>query len=242
MKHNIDVLGRSLNLQPPDAALFVNGLFFDAETLEIGALHETLRSELRVLNGLHNLSKIDSFKNQIFDPKMNHFLTDIEGKLASDLLALDLSSSGGKEFAIDIRDSAIMWINDLENDVQYKRWPNSLMDLLRPSFPGMLRNVRKNLFNLVLLVDPIKPESRGIIKLAESFVIHLAPVRLGLVFDNRNAADVEEDYRSILCAFNYVTQQKSGNMNTSYHTLDGSALTILTIFFYFFQLEMHWVF
>lgn len=57
MKHNIDVLGRSLNLQPPDAALFVNGLFFDAETLEIGALHETLRSELRVLNGLYNLSK-----------------------------------------------------------------------------------------------------------------------------------------------------------------------------------------
>lgn len=57
MKHNIDVLGRSLNLQPPDAALFVNGLFFDAESLEIGALHETLRSELRVLNGLYNLSK-----------------------------------------------------------------------------------------------------------------------------------------------------------------------------------------
>lgn len=106
-----------------------------------------------------------------------------------------------------------MWINDLENDSQYKRWPSSLMDLLRPSFPGMLRNVRKNLFNLVLLVDPTTPESRGIIKLAESFVIHLAPVRLGLVFDSRNAADVdrEGDYRSILCAFNYITQQKSGN-------------------------------
>ncbi len=137
--------------------------------------------------------------------------TDVEGKLASDLLALDLSSSGGKEFAIDIRDSAIMWINDLENDSQYKRWPDSLMDLLRPSFPGMLRNVRKNLFNLVLLVDPITPESRGIIKLAESFVIHLAPVRLGLVFDSRNVAAVKDgDYRSILCAFNYITQQKSG--------------------------------
>lgn len=106
-----------------------------------------------------------------------------------------------------------MWINDLENDSQYKRWPSSLMDLLRPSFPGMLRNVRKNLFNLVLLVDPTTPDSRGIIKLAESFVIHLAPVRLGLVFDSRNAADVdrEGDYRSILCAFNYITQQKSGN-------------------------------
>lgn len=104
-----------------------------------------------------------------------------------------------------------MWINDLENDSQYKRWPDSLMDLLRPSFPGMLRNVRKNLFNLVLLVDPILPDSRGLLKLVESFVIHSAPVRLGLVFDSRGAvADNEDAYRSILCAFNYVTQQKSG--------------------------------
>lgn len=66
MKHNIDVLGRSLNLQPPDAALFINGLFFDADTLEIGALHETLRSELRVLNGLYNLSKIKSHYEKLF--------------------------------------------------------------------------------------------------------------------------------------------------------------------------------
>lgn len=57
--------------------------------------------------------------------------------------------SSQKEFAIDIRDSAINWINDLESDSQYRRWPTSVMDLLRPTFPGMLRNVRKNLFNLV---------------------------------------------------------------------------------------------
>lgn len=76
-------------------------------------------------------------------------ILDIEGKTASDLLALDLSTSGAKDFAIDIRDSAITWVNDLENDAQYKRWPSSVMDLMRPTFPGMLRNVRKNLFNLV---------------------------------------------------------------------------------------------
>lgn len=57
MKHNADVLGKYLNLQAPDAALFVNGLFFDAETLDIGSLLETLRTELRVLDGLYKLSK-----------------------------------------------------------------------------------------------------------------------------------------------------------------------------------------
>lgn len=81
---------------------------------------------------------------------------DIEGKTASDLLALDLSTSAAKDFAIDIRDSAVTWINDLENDAQYKRWPSSVMDLMRPTFPGMLRNVRKNLFNLVKTISKNK--------------------------------------------------------------------------------------
>lgn len=124
------------------------------------------------------------------------------------MLALDLSSSGAKEFAIDIRDSAVTWINDLENDAEYKRWPASVMDLMRPSFPGMLRSVRKNIFNLVLLIDPITPEARGIVKLVESFVIHTAPVRLGIVFDSRRNGN-DDDYRAILCAFNYVTQKQN---------------------------------
>lgn len=60
MRHNIDILGKQLNIQPPDAALFVNGLYFDAETLDLNILLEILRSELRVLDGLHKLSKKDS--------------------------------------------------------------------------------------------------------------------------------------------------------------------------------------
>lgn len=190
MKHNIEILGRNLNLQPPDAALFVNGLFFDADTIDVASLLETLRTELRVLDGLHGIG--------------------LHGPTSSPLLALDFTSTS-KEFAIDIRDSAILWINDIEKDSQYKRWPSSVMDLLRPTFPGMLRNIRKNLFNMVLVIDPIAPDSRAILKLAESFIVHTAPLRLGLVFDLKgHSDDVEEkDYRAVMCAFNYVTQTKS---------------------------------
>lgn len=188
MKHNIEILGRNLNLQPPDSALFLNGLFFDADTIDTITLLDTLRTEMRVLEGLNKIN--------------------IRGKTATPLLGLDLASTA-KEFAIDIRDSAITWINDLENDAQYKRWPGSVMDLLRPTFPGMLRNIRKNLFNLVLVIDPTADESTGrdIVKLAESFVVHSAPVRVGLVFDTRGSAE-EKDYRAITCAFNYVHQKK----------------------------------
>lgn len=151
---------------------------------------------------------------------------DIKGSIASDLLALDLSSSGSKEFAIDIRDSSIIWVNDLENDAQYRRWPSSVMDLLRPTFPGMLRNIRKNLFNLVLLVDPITPDVRGIIKLAESFVVHLAPVHLGIVFDtSKGVGERNELYRSINCAFNYLAQTKTPRDALGYLT-DVSSFTL----------------
>lgn len=129
IKHNVNVFGRSLNLQPPDAALFVNGLFTDSDTLELSTLLDSLKSEARVLQSLYE--------------------NGITGRAASSLLALDLSAAGGKEFAIDIRDTAIMWVNDIEADSQYRRWPSSVMDLLRPTFPGMLRNIKKNVFNLV---------------------------------------------------------------------------------------------
>ncbi|XP_058056103.1 UDP-glucose:glycoprotein glucosyltransferase [Anopheles bellator] len=188
MRNNVEVFGRNLNLQPPDAALFLNGLFFDADTIDTITLLDTLRSEMRVLEGLNRIN--------------------IRGRSATPLLGLDLSSSS-KEFAIDLRDSAITWINDLENDAQYRRWPASLKDLLRPTFPGMLRNIRKNLFNLVLIVDPVAGDSAGrdIVKLAESFIVHMAPVRIGLVFQTGDG----EDYRAVTCAFNYVHQKKSAS-------------------------------
>ena len=41
------------------------------------------------------------------------------------------------------------FVNDLEKDKKYAGWPSSLQDFLRPTFPGMLRHVRKNIFHLV---------------------------------------------------------------------------------------------
>lgn len=124
-------------------------------------------------------------------------------------MALDLSQPENIEFAVDIRDSAVVWINNIETDSKYRTWPSTVYDLLRPAFPGMVRSVRKNLFNLVIIIDPIKPEGREITKLVESFVVHSAPIRVGIVFDTRSAdAKSEKVYRSLVCAWNYINQAK----------------------------------
>lgn len=77
-------------------------------------------------------------------------VSGISNNKMTKLLALDFGDdSNNQEFAIDIRDSAINWMNDLERDMKYNRWSTSLMELLRPTFPGMIRQIRRNLYNLV---------------------------------------------------------------------------------------------
>ena len=53
-----------------------------------------------------------------------------------------------------------MYLNDLERDREYVRWDRSVMDLLRV-FPGMLPKVRRNLFNVVCVIDPATPKGLG---------------------------------------------------------------------------------
>lgn len=55
MKKNQDAFLTSLSLQPADSALFLNGLFFDVDSLDAGALLESARSELRTMEGLYGI-------------------------------------------------------------------------------------------------------------------------------------------------------------------------------------------
>lgn len=202
MKMNQDIFSSSLNIQPSDTALFINGLFFDLDVIDIISLLEVLRQELRTMEGLHNIG--------------------ISNKRMTSLLSLDFNeggNSGNQEFAMDIRDSAINWINDIENDSTYKRWPSSLMELLRPTFPGMLRHIRRNLFNLVVIVDPTIKEIRSLMKLVESLVVHTAPIRVGLVFSTDADSKItgyNDAGVAMVCAYNYVTQLKDAHEGLSF--------------------------
>ncbi|TNN23540.1 UDP-glucose:glycoprotein glucosyltransferase 1 [Liparis tanakae] len=74
------------------------------------------------------------------------------------------------------------WINDIENDSVYRNWPAGVQELLRATFPGVIRQIRHNLFNLVLFLDPLREESVELVKLAELFYKHKIPLRIGFVF------------------------------------------------------------
>ena len=55
IRRNQELFSSSLNLQPSDTALFVNGMFFDLDVIDVISLLEVIRQELRVMEGLHKI-------------------------------------------------------------------------------------------------------------------------------------------------------------------------------------------
>lgn len=203
MKQNQDLFSTSLNIQPQDTAIFINGMFFDLDVVDMISLLEIIRQEQRLMQGLHTIG--------VSDKRMNA------------LMALDLSSGvgGTTEYGIDIRDSAVFWANDIENDKAYKRWPVSLRDLLRPTFPGMLRSIRRNLFNLVIIADPSKLDSFPILKLAESFIHHQSPLHIGVVLattPDSAATGFTDACVALLNGYNYAVENGSPSDGLSFLT------------------------
>uniref|UniRef100_K9J3X2 UDP-glucose ceramide glucosyltransferase-like 1 n=1 Tax=Desmodus rotundus TaxID=9430 RepID=K9J3X2_DESRO len=182
----------TLGLQPGDSALFINGLHIDLDTQDIFSLFDILRNEARVMEGLHRLG--------------------IEGLSLHNVLKLNIQPSDA-DYAVDIRSPAILWINNLEVDARYNSWPSSLQELLRPTFPGVIRQIRKNLHNMVFIVDPAHETTAELISTAEMFLSNHIPLRIGLIFvvtDSEDADGMKDAGVAIMRAYNYVAQEVDG--------------------------------
>ncbi|XP_010635932.1 UDP-glucose:glycoprotein glucosyltransferase 1 isoform X1 [Fukomys damarensis] len=178
----------TLGLQPGDSALFINGLHIDLDTQDIFSLLDVLRNEARVMEGLHRLR--------------------IEGLSLHNILKLNTQPSEAG-YAIDIRSPAISWVNNLEVDSRYNSWPSSLQELLRPTFPGVIRQVRKNLHNMVFVVDPARENTAELISTAEMFLSNHIPLRIGFIFvvnDSEDVDGMQDAGVAVLRAYNYVVQ------------------------------------
>ncbi|XP_071950419.1 UDP-glucose:glycoprotein glucosyltransferase 1-like [Antedon mediterranea] len=175
----------SIGLDAGEDMLMINGLAIDMDIADPFMLLDLLKTEASIMNGLHAL--------------------DIKGKNIEKLLKVQLIANEG-DFAIDIRDHAVIFVNNLEEDDRYNNWPSSMHEMLRPTFPGMMRHVRRNFFNLVFILDPIKPESGVLIQQLEIFFANNAPIRYGLVFvtDNEDADGQEDVGVALQRIFNYV--------------------------------------
>ncbi|XP_068038575.1 UDP-glucose:glycoprotein glucosyltransferase 2 isoform X3 [Anomalospiza imberbis] len=204
----------TLGIQPGEARLFLNGLHIDLDFQDPFSILETLKLEGKVMHGLHELG--------------------IKGETLSKFMRLHVHPTDNN-YALDIRHSSIIWINNIEQDHSYSTWPASYQELLKPSFPGFLHEIRRNLYNLVLFVDPVQEDTGDYMKLAELFYHHDVPLRIGIVFilSTKEEIDGNEDAGVALWrTFNYIAEESDTSqaftaiINMYHEVKDGNVLTV----------------
>uniref|UniRef100_A0A673I2L8 UDP-glucose ceramide glucosyltransferase-like 1 n=1 Tax=Sinocyclocheilus rhinocerous TaxID=307959 RepID=A0A673I2L8_9TELE len=185
----------TLGLQPGDSALFINGLHIDLDVQDIFSVFDVLRNEARVMEGLRSL---------LIDTPYIH-----------DILKLNVQPSDS-DYAVDIRNPAVNWINNLETDGRYASWPSNVQELLRPTFPGVIRQIRKNFHNLVMILDPTHENTAELISVAEMFYSNNIPLRIGVVFvvnDSDEVDGMQDAGVALLRAFNYIADDVDSQMS-----------------------------
>ncbi|XP_061648088.1 UDP-glucose:glycoprotein glucosyltransferase 2 isoform X4 [Phyllopteryx taeniolatus] len=217
IEENQKHLSETIGVHPGDGELFINGLPIDLEVHNAFSILEILRSEARVLEGLHNLGVKGEHQGTLLRLPANH-VTD--------------------SYGLDIRHPAVMWMNDIENDPMYSSWPAGVQELLRTTFPGVIRQIRRNFFNLVLFLNPEEEKSVELVKLSGLFYKHKIPLRIGYVFVV-NAEDEIDGFSDAGVGFyrllNYIADeydlsQALISMASLYNRVDeGEALTTDTI-------------
>jgi UDP-glucose:glycoprotein glucosyltransferase len=84
----------------------------------------------------------------------------------------------------------ISWMNDIEQDPQYARWPSAISGYMRPLYPGQLHLIRRNTWNVILVLD--LGSSRGIevvASQASAMIMRNVPIHIGIVpsFKDKNS-------------------------------------------------------
>eukprot|EP00116_Pleurobrachia_bachei_P003031 sb/3463293/ len=169
IKENQEVLQR-YNVKEGDSVLLLNGMLIDLENADPFSLLKKLKSEAKTVGGLSSLK-------------------DVGFSEVNNLLKSDLYKKGIK-YGIDMRDPAVLYINNLERDRDYHHWPRDLHELLRPSYPGMLKHLRRNINNVVMVVKPSDPRSGVLFRLAALLLENSTPVRIGFVVTGSEPIDV----------------------------------------------------
>ncbi|EUB64911.1 UDP-glucose:glycoprotein glucosyltransferase [Echinococcus granulosus] len=196
IKYNQEALEHLYGIRPGSSLLLLNGLALSPD-IDIYALLDLLRSESRLLNQLHGLGLSTGQATQLLQASPKG---EDSYRLSTFMESYKHTVTG--EHLLDMRNAPILFLNDLERNSGYNSWMASIHALFTMGPPGALRHIRKNLFNVVFVVDPSQPTSIEMLKLAEIIIMKKVPIRIGLLWSVN--PEVESVSRSMVRAFNYL--------------------------------------
>jgi len=174
---------RNEKIQPGQNAVWLNGLLLTERDMEPFSLLRIMRQERKRVQRLMSFSltaqqAVEVLSYPAYGNKQSSGgLYSGQGPVAPEHLGQLFDASDRPEDNL-----AIIWWNDLERDRRYRGWPKELQELLRPSYPGQLAQVGRNLWNLVFVLDLSKRTSATtVVEYIMPFVQRSMPFHMGLV-------------------------------------------------------------
>lgn len=171
--HRWDSLGLSSMISMD--SMFINGLRVDlsSATLNVYDMMNIIQQELKLVSQLSfmNLSSAELIKGI---RKLSITLSEKSGSTSSfDTKVTRINVSKGAK-------NVVTFINNLEKDRMYTRWPQSVQQLLYPSWS--LHYIGKNLYTLVASIDPLTYDGALIISQIRDMWQQQYPIRFGFSF------------------------------------------------------------
>ncbi|CAD6930112.1 unnamed protein product [Tilletia controversa] len=185
-------------VQPGSSDIWLNGRGMTDSELWPLSLLDLLRKERQTIRALENVHPSLN-RTQAVDllqyPPINKAMQDIKSSGgppgapsedvetvffdASDRIEKKLLATSDEE-SKDVRGPITYW-NDIEKDDHYKRYSKNLNSLLRPAWPGSLPTIRRNLFNVVIVMDLRRRETIRVLSETVAMTIPRLGVRWGFV-------------------------------------------------------------
>ncbi|GKU02696.1 udp-glucose:glycoprotein glucosyltransferase [Fusarium langsethiae] len=149
--------------------LWMNGVQLIERQIEPFTLIEMIRRERKLIDGVRELG----FDGQQAVSLLGH--SEIASSKADD-------EPPRFDWTDRLEDGkAVMWLNDLEKDARYQKFPSDLTALLQRAYPGQLPQVAINLFHVVAPVDFTNLEDGRAFGQLAQFMQRGITIRFGIV-------------------------------------------------------------
>ncbi|KAF9447216.1 glycosyltransferase family 24 protein [Macrolepiota fuliginosa MF-IS2] len=153
---------------------WLNGMHVDPKDVNVFGLLGLLKKEKSLMASLLSLPELGGGKEALevlTHPSVASAQKD--GGVTDGLFdASDRPEEGG----------VIVWWNDFEKDQKYARWNPSMYQLLQPTYPGGYPTVKRNIFNIVLVMDLSQTKNLYMVATAVANVMQMGlPFRFGVV-------------------------------------------------------------
>ena len=183
MSINEEIEQNQKQISPGSLVMSINGEPIELDTIDIFTLTDKIAGELREAARFRGIG--------------------LSSTITRELLSLPLKPRGRDvDFPrIDLYDSAatlgfVSFNIDVENDREYDHWSPALVQLMTHNSFGQVPLVRRNMFNIILIINPDLSNSWRLVDAINEYVLAGVPLRLACVLvDEREGGTTNDSWK-----------------------------------------------